>query len=75
MAAPPQMNARTECANKLVDQGNDDPTPPNLGDGIICIHRKLDPAKARHMKRIKRVSVSAFCYTSKINFSRLFIRR
>jgi len=75
MDTPPQVNPRTKCEDKLVDQGYDDPTSPKPDDSIICIHRKLNPAKAKNMKRIRRVSVvPALCYI-RINFSRLFIRR
>ncbi|KAF9454646.1 cysteine proteinase [Macrolepiota fuliginosa MF-IS2] len=51
---------------KQVEPNSED-QQPSLDDRILCSHQKLDPAKAKYMKRIKRASPSKTALSALIN--------
>ncbi|KAJ3574829.1 hypothetical protein NP233_g1494 [Leucocoprinus birnbaumii] len=51
---PVQAHIETEPGTTPADPGGDNPSETRLEDDIICMHRRLDPTKAKNMKRIRR---------------------
>lgn len=54
--ARPQVYTETEPGTEPAELGDDDPSTTKLEGNIICMHRRLDPTKAKDMKRIRRTA-------------------
>ncbi|KXN92215.1 Ubiquitin carboxyl-terminal hydrolase 48 [Leucoagaricus sp. SymC.cos] len=53
LAKPFQVVKDIELGDKPVEVSNDEPAS-GVDDSVICVHHKLDPTKAKNMKRVKR---------------------